>query len=112
VYIGPRFLNVLRDIEFPWKEAHDVVEEVGSFEAYEKRSVWNRESSAAFLTLFCSMELSRMGILAGPSSGLTLVGLFNFLTKRKAGGTLDEFRNAGGEIPCQSSGPHLCTVSH
>ncbi|KAJ7822256.1 cysteine synthase [Mycena olivaceomarginata] len=68
---GPRSLNVLRDIEFPWKEAHDVVE-----------------------------ELSRMGILAGPSSGLTLVGLFNFLTKRKAGGTLDELRNAGGEIPC------------
>ncbi|KAJ7349210.1 cysteine synthase B [Mycena albidolilacea] len=80
---GPRSLNVLRDIEFPWKEAHDVVEEVGSFEAYEK-----------------SMELSRMGLLVGPSSGLTLVGLFNFLTKRKEGGTLDELRNANGEIPC------------
>ncbi|KAJ7724065.1 tryptophan synthase beta subunit-like PLP-dependent enzyme [Mycena maculata] len=80
---GPRSLNVLRDIEFPWKDAHDVVEEVGSFEAYEK-----------------SMELSRHGLLVGPSSGLALVGLFNFLAKRKESGTLDELRNANGEIPC------------
>ncbi|KAJ7836988.1 cysteine synthase B, partial [Mycena olivaceomarginata] len=81
---GPTSLNVLRDIEFPWKEAHDAVEEVGSFEATKKGA----------------MELSRMGLLVGPSSGLTLVGLFNFLTKRKEGGTLDELRNADGEIPC------------
>ncbi|KAJ7273207.1 tryptophan synthase beta subunit-like PLP-dependent enzyme, partial [Mycena rebaudengoi] len=62
---GPHSLNVLRDIEFPWREAHDVVEEVGSFEGYEK------------------------SLLVGPSSGLALVGLFNFLTKRKENGTLD-----------------------
>ncbi|KAJ7043195.1 putative cysteine synthase B [Mycena alexandri] len=80
---GPRSLNVLLDIEFPWREGHDVVEEVGSFEAYEK-----------------SMELSRNGLLVGPSSGLALVGVFNFLAKRKESGTLDELRNSNGEIPC------------
>ncbi|KAJ7771703.1 tryptophan synthase beta subunit-like PLP-dependent enzyme [Mycena metata] len=80
---GPRSLNVLLDIEFPWREGHDVIEEVGSFEAYEK-----------------SMELSRFGLLVGPSSGLALVGVFNFLAKRKENGTLDELRNSNGEIPC------------
>jgi hypothetical protein len=53
-----------------------------------------------------------MGLLVGPSSGLTLVGLFNFLTKRKEGGTLDELRNADGEIPCLSSGPRFHTVAN
>ncbi|KAF8643032.1 hypothetical protein AX16_009276 [Volvariella volvacea WC 439] len=80
---GPRTLNLLIPVEFPWREAIDHYEEVASPESYEK-----------------SLELCRNGILVGPSSGLTLVGLLNFLKKQKEAGKLDSLRNADGEIPC------------
>jgi cysteine synthase len=64
----------------------DFMEEVGSFVSYEK-----------------SLELCRNGLLVGPSSGLALVGLLNFLKKHKDLGRLDTLRNESGEIPCTSS---------
>ncbi|KAG5636619.1 hypothetical protein H0H81_007387 [Sphagnurus paluster] len=81
---GPRNFNMLVPVvEFPWREAMDVMEEVDSFCSYER-----------------SLELCRNGILVGPSSGLALTGLLNFLKKRKDAGTLDALRNPAGEIPC------------
>jgi cysteine synthase len=47
-----------------------------------------------------SLELCRNGLLVGPSSGLALTGLLNFLQKQKSEGTLDGLRNSNGEIPC------------
>ncbi|KAF9465572.1 tryptophan synthase beta subunit-like PLP-dependent enzyme [Collybia nuda] len=80
---GPRSLNLLIPVEFPWRESMDFMEEVGSFVSYEK-----------------SLELCRNGLLVGPSSGLALVGLLNFLKKQKDLGALDTLRNESGEIPC------------
>ncbi|RDB18452.1 Cysteine synthase B [Hypsizygus marmoreus] len=80
---GPRNYNMLLPVEFPWRQSLDFMEEVGSFLSYEK-----------------SLELCRNGLLVGPSSGLALVGLLNFLKKRKAENSLDMLRNRDGEIPC------------
>jgi hypothetical protein len=71
-------------VEFPWREAMDFKEEVDSPSSYAK-----------------SLELCRNGLLVGPSSGLALVGLINFLQKRKSEGSLDQLRNLDGEIPCE-----------
>lgn len=46
------------------------------------------------------MELSRLGMLAGPSSGLGLSGLLQFLERQKNEGELDALRNEDGEISC------------
>ncbi|KAF8075224.1 tryptophan synthase beta subunit-like PLP-dependent enzyme [Lyophyllum atratum] len=80
---GPRTFNLLLPVEFPWRESMDAMEEVDSFSAYER-----------------SLELCRNGLLVGPSSGLALTGLLNFLQKRKDANTLDALRNSAGEIPC------------
>lgn len=56
---GPRSLALLAPVDFPWKQAVDEIEHVGSKESY---------------TL--SMELSRQGLVCGPSSGFNLQGVF------------------------------------
>jgi cysteine synthase len=81
---GPRTYNLLVPVEFPWREAMDDKEEVDSFSSYQT-----------------SLELCRNGLLVGPSSGLTLKGLINYLERRKAAGTLDQLRNSAGEIQCK-----------
>lgn len=88
-------------MEFPWKQAVDALEECGSHDAYR-----------------LSMELSREGLICGPSSGFNLqgaifsyvvslfkflyvlVGLYNYLRKRKDAGTLKELAGDDGEIHC------------
>jgi cysteine synthase/rhodanese-related sulfurtransferase len=80
---GPRSRALMTPVKFPWKEAVDVVEEVGEQDSYS-----------------LSMQLSREGLVCGPSSGFNLQGLYQFLSKRKAAGTLDELRNGDGEIHC------------
>nr|ADI46689.1 cysteine synthase [Monascus purpureus] len=70
---GPRSFALLRPVEFPWKAAVDVVEEVGSPESFS-----------------LSLDLCREGLVCGPSSGFNLQGLFQMLDKRKAAGTLSE----------------------
>ncbi|KAJ6463184.1 tryptophan synthase beta subunit-like PLP-dependent enzyme [Mycena vulgaris] len=80
---GPRMVSLLAPVEFPWRDAVDCIEEIGPVESYEK-----------------SLELCRNGLLVGPSSGLTLLGLLKFLGKKKAAGQLDALRDADGTIPC------------
>ncbi|KAL2219222.1 tryptophan synthase beta subunit-like PLP-dependent enzyme [Thermoascus aurantiacus ATCC 26904] len=80
---GPRSYALLAPVEFPWREAVDTVEEVTSFDAFR-----------------LSLDLIREGILCGPSSGFNLKGLFQFLEKRKAAGTLRDLAGEDSEIHC------------
>lgn len=54
---GPRSFALMSPVEFPWREAVDVMEEVGSYDSYS-----------------LSLELSREGLICGPSSGFNLQG--------------------------------------
>ncbi|GIZ41546.1 hypothetical protein CKM354_000484600 [Cercospora kikuchii] len=78
---GPRSYALLAPVEFPWKEAIDHVEHVGSHDSFA-----------------LSLELCRNGLLCGPSSGFNLKGLFNLLEKRKADGTLSNLRAEDGLV--------------
>lgn len=78
---GPRTELLLALIGHNWRPHVDHIQEAETPESYQK-----------------SMELSRSGIVAGPSSGLSLVGLLKFFQQRKDEGTLDELRNSSGEI--------------
>ena len=78
---GPRSFALLGPVEFPWKEAVDVIEEVNSPGSY---------------TL--SLDLCREGVVCGPSSGFNLQGLFQMLEKRKSAGTLTELAGPDGLI--------------
>lgn len=80
---GPRSYALLSPVEFPWRKAIDVVEEVGSLDSFR-----------------LSLELIREGILCGPSSGFNLQGLLQFLEKRKKKGNLHELAGEDGEIHC------------
>jgi len=81
---GPRELPMHESSPFPWKEVVDFTESVGSVESYRQ-----------------SMKLCREGLIAGPSSGLALQGLFNFLQKAKDNGILSQYsEESTGEISC------------
>ncbi|KAL1998574.1 hypothetical protein VTN02DRAFT_5952 [Thermoascus thermophilus] len=80
---GPRSFALLAPVEFPWRETVDAVEHVGSFDSFR-----------------LSLQLIREGILCGPSSGFNLQGLFQFLEKRKAEGTLKDLAGEDGEVHC------------
>lgn len=80
---GPRSYALMRPVEFPWKEAVDVIEEVGSSHSY---------------TL--SLQLCREGLVCGPSSGFNLQGLFQMVSKRKAAGTLSDLAGPDGLTHC------------
>jgi hypothetical protein len=80
---GPRTYALMAPVLFPWKKAIDTFEEVNSTDSYSY-----------------SMQLSREGIVCGPSSGFNLRGLFQFIEKRKAAGTLRELANPNGDINC------------
>ena len=82
---GLRIFSLLEPVEFPWRDAVDYNEDVGSFVSYER-----------------SLELCRNGLLVGPSSGLALEGLFQFLRRKKEAGELDQLRNEEGEVSCKS----------
>ncbi|KAH9986979.1 tryptophan synthase beta subunit-like PLP-dependent enzyme [Xylariaceae sp. FL0662B] len=80
---GPRSFALLAPVEFPWKSAVDHIEEVGSHDSYS-----------------LSLDLCRDGIVCGPSSGFTLKGLFNYIEKQKATGTLSDLAGDDGEVHC------------
>lgn len=80
---GPREYSLMREVEFPYKAAHDCLEEVGATESYS-----------------LSLDLTRQGIVCGPSSGFTLQGLFQRLQKHKDEGTLAKLAGPSGEINC------------
>jgi cysteine synthase len=78
---GPRSYALLAPVEFPWRDAVDHVEHIGSHDSF---------------TL--SLKLCRNGIVCGPSSGFNLQGLFNLIEKRKAEGTLSELAGEDGLV--------------
>ena len=80
---GVRTQGLLELVGFDWEKHVDFIEKIATVESYKK-----------------SMELSRNGIVAGPSAGFALCGLLNFLRKRVENTTLDELRNGDGEIHC------------
>ena len=80
---GPRSFALLRPVEFPWKEAVDQIEEVGSTDSYRM-----------------SLRLCREGLVCGPSSGFNLQGLFQMLEKQKVEQTLGNLPDSDGLIHC------------
>ena len=80
---GPRTADLLTLIGFDWQPHVDTLQDVTTVEAYQK-----------------SMELSRSGLIVGPSSGLSLVGLLHYLQQRQTDNTLDQIRNSVGEVNC------------
>jgi cysteine synthase len=75
---GVRSVERLQEISFDWETG--VPHRVGAAtrESYKK-----------------SLDLCRMGLLAGPSSGFALAGLLRFLGEHH---DLDRFRNSDGEV--------------
>lgn len=47
-----------------------------------------------------SMEMSRLGLIVGPTSGMALAGALRFLTEMKEADRLDAFRNDEGDLLC------------
>jgi cysteine synthase len=81
---GVRTEKLLNVVDFNWQEHLDEIERIDTVESYRK-----------------SMELSRKGILAGPSSGLALAGLLQNLSGLKEQNRLDDIRKSeDGEIIC------------
>lgn len=80
---GPRSYALLGPVTFPWRASVDHVEEVGSYESYR-----------------LSLELCRNGLVCGPSSGFNLKGLYQYIDKQKADGTLSKIAGADGLINC------------
>jgi cysteine synthase len=80
---GVRTQNLLRLIRFDWRAHVDSIERIGTVESYRR-----------------SLELSRQGIIAGPSSGFALAGLLQYLQRRKSEGSLDALRESNGEVHC------------
>ncbi|KAE9973411.1 hypothetical protein EG327_009098 [Venturia inaequalis] len=81
---GPRHFPGFESSQFPWRETIDTFQHVASVDSYEK-----------------SMQLSREGIICGPSSGEALCGLFDYLQKAKDAGSLQDLADeTTGEISC------------
>jgi cysteine synthase/rhodanese-related sulfurtransferase len=80
---GPRSRALMAPVLFPWKDAVDAVEEVGEEPSYR-----------------LSMQLSREGLVCGPSSGFNLQGIYQFLEKKKADGGLQSMKDERGELHC------------
>lgn len=79
---GVRSRERLKEIDLQWEPAVDAVVEVGTKESFRM-----------------SLRLCRAGLVAGPSSGFALAGLYRFLEGRKAAGALNSLRNQDdGEI--------------
>jgi cysteine synthase A len=78
---GIRSEATLHEIAFPWRESADAIVEAGTRESFKK-----------------SLELCRVGLMGGPSSGLALCGLVRYLEKEAGAGRLDALRNDDGEV--------------
>jgi len=80
---GVRTRGLLQLIGFDWEPHVDNIQKVTTAVAYRN-----------------SLQLSRRGIVVGPSAGFALAGLLQYLGERKKSGTLDDLRERNGEIPC------------
>ena len=79
---GPRYLSGFHTSPFPWPENIDVFEDVTSVNAFN-----------------ASIQLSRHGLISGPSSGQALCGLVAHLQAAKAEGRLGDYVDAAtGEV--------------
>lgn len=79
---GPRHLSGFHTSPFPWRETIDIFENVAAVDAFRM-----------------SMQLSRHGLIAGPSSGQALCGLLSHLQTAKGEGRLAEYADVTtGEI--------------
>lgn len=77
---GPRTRNLLEEIAFDWQGVVDSVVEVGTKESYK-----------------ASLELCRAGLVVGPSSGFSYIGLLKFLEQQKNAGFT---RNSNKTVNC------------
>lgn len=73
----------MEEVQFPYQSSMDALEEVGAKDSFS-----------------ASLDLTRQGLVCGPSSGLTLQGLIQRLQKRKHDGTLSQLAGPSGEIKC------------
>ncbi|KZZ99006.1 Pyridoxal phosphate-dependent enzyme, beta subunit [Moelleriella libera RCEF 2490] len=80
---GPREYSLMKEVKFPHEAVVDALEEVGARESYS-----------------LSLDLTRQGIVCGPSSGFTLQGLLQRLGKKKRDGTLSQLAGPSGDINC------------
>ncbi|PLB55683.1 tryptophan synthase beta subunit-like PLP-dependent enzyme [Aspergillus steynii IBT 23096] len=81
---GPREKPMHKTSPFPWKDVVDFLEVASSEDSYR-----------------LSLRLSREGIIAGPSSGMALQGLFEFAQREKDNGTLGNYADPEtGEVSC------------
>lgn len=78
---GPRTDRLLKLVGFDWQKHIDDFQEAETAESYQK-----------------SMDLSRQGILVGPSSGLALVGLLKYFGECSQNNSLDDLRGENGDI--------------
>lgn len=77
---GVRTKNLLREIAFDWQSVVDKQLSIGTKPAFKQ-----------------SLDLCRMGLLVGPSSGFAVAGLFEALS-HFSDSELDSLRTAQGEI--------------
>lgn len=80
---GPREFSLMSTVQFPYKDAMDGLEGVGATDSYS-----------------LSLDLTRQGLVCGPSSGFTLAGLFQMLQKKKDDGSLSKLAGPSGDINC------------
>lgn len=81
---GVRTEKLLKLVGFDWRKHVDRIERIETAQSYR-----------------LSLELSRRGIVVGPSSGLALAGLLQYLGDVKENNALDEIRSEkSGEIVC------------
>lgn len=73
----------MKEVKFPHEAVVDALEEVGARESYS-----------------LSLDLTRQGIVCGPSSGFTLQVLLQRLGKKKRDGTLSQLAGPSGDINC------------
>ena len=78
---GVRSEARLQEISFDWRKAADCIVDAGTKEAFRR-----------------SVALCQHGLMAGPSSGLALAGLFRFLWESLETGKLDRLRDQDGEV--------------
>ena len=81
---GVRTEKLLKVVGFDWRKHVDQIEGIETAQSYQ-----------------LSLEMSRSGLIVGPSSGLALAGLLQYLQNLKAENRLDEIRNEKtGEVVC------------
>ncbi|KAH7317515.1 tryptophan synthase beta subunit-like PLP-dependent enzyme [Rhizoctonia solani] len=80
---GPRPIDLVQTVDLPWQEVIDAAEHVSSKDSYR-----------------ISLDLCRQGLLVGPSSGLSLQGLYQYLEKAKKNDELDALRADDGSVYC------------